>query len=151
MDSMGGILTKGLGASACNSLIYGPFRLKCFISPPPTAPVQAQGGGGPHIREGSRAAEIIRQQHERISRQNSAEQDEAIDERNKKLQEKRMVTFVFGFNEKTVQKEYIVDKDRANRIVNIVKFINKTTSTMSVAFSSFKRKLADIKIKFTKR
>ena len=150
MDSMGGMLINGLGASACNSLIYGPFRLKCYVSVPPT-PVSVAPGGGVSIREGSRVAEIVRQQHTRIDRQNRVDADEEIDKRNEKLNSQRLITIVVGFNKKTVQREYVVEKERADRIVSIVKLINKTTSTMSMVVTSFKRKLTDIKIKFLKR
>ncbi len=146
MDAMGGILTKGLGASACNSLIYGPFRLKCYVSLPPIIPTTTQGGGGSHVRAGSTAAHIIQIQHDRIQRQN-AELAEEQDERNAKLYEKRLITLVIGFNQKTIQKEYIVDKDRANKIVKIISIVNKTMKAISTSISSFRQMVVNAVIK----
>jgi hypothetical protein len=141
MDSMGGLLTKGLGASACNSLIYGPFRLKCF-----TSEIIAQGGGGPHVREGSKAAKIIQNKLDQIYRDNRNNQDdnEALEKEIDKLRCQRLVTVTLSFKEHKIEREYIIDTCNADKIVNVINFSNKTKRMMFAYANSFKQKLTNI-------
>lgn len=156
MDRMGGILTKGLGASACNSLIYGPFRLKCFVS----LVTEAGHGSAPHVRPGSKVEKIVKDRLSEISKSNHIQQIEAelaaarkradddTDERNTDLHNKRLIRVVVGYNTSVVEKEFVVQKKRADKIVKAINFINRTTQKININFSKLKKSLADIKVTF---
>jgi len=142
MDSMGGMLTNGLGGPACNTLIYGPFHLKCIVTPVQSPPTSA-GGGGSHVRPGSAVAGIIQSYP---YQRNDVEDDEK-EKRDAAIREKRLVTIVVGINKKTIQREYVVDKKRADHIVNAINVVNKTLQSISTSVSTFSRKIANIIIK----
>lgn len=141
MDRMGGMLTKGLGASACNALIYGPFRLKCYVSKVTTA----GGGSAPHGRPNSDFRNKVENRLNDIRQQYPPRREEE-EETNTDHLTKRRVTLVFSFNDKVSEKEYIVDKKRADKIVKAINFINKTTSKIGMSVTQFKKKLHNIKI-----
>lgn len=142
MDRMGGILTKGLGARACNSLIYGPFRLKCFVSKVTTV----GAGSAPHGRPGSEFRNSVEDRLKQIHQQTRLQREED-EEVNTDHLTKRRITLTFSFNDKYTEKEYIVDKKRADKIVKAINLINRTSTKMRMSVSNFKKKLHDIKFK----
>ena len=133
MDAMGGILTKGMGASACSHLIIGRFRLHLADVPivPPT-PTQSNGGGFA-VRENSQAAHIIQQQLDRIRHQDR-------DETTKPVVRKKQITIAFSLNDKIYDKTFVVDAENANKIVTAVNWINKTRESISIVFDNLTKK-----------
>lgn len=146
MDRMGGILTKGLGATACNTLIMGPFRLKCYVQDLK----EAGQGSAPHIRPNTHAEQLFRQRLDDISRQRRREIDDDIDARNADILSKKKITIVVSVNNKLIEKEYIVSKKRADKVVKVVNWINTTSKTISIKIDALKKKLLDITAKMSR-
>ena len=130
---MGGILTKGMGASACSHLIIGRFRLHLADMPVvPPAPSQSTGGGL-SVREGSRAAQIIQHQLDRNNQH--IEQDNPAP-----VVRKKQVNLAFSFNDKIYEKTFIVDVEQADKIVTAINWVNKTRDNISIVFDNLTKK-----------
>ena len=128
MDSLGGILTNGLGGD-CTAMILGPFRLKVFIDVNDIVPIIASGGGG-----GTFPIDT------------TYEVEDLVPEELKKL-----VTIAVVMGKHRLEREYIVSKDRSDRIVEVTNFINKTMAAMSVGISNFRHKVKRVTAQFTKK
>jgi hypothetical protein len=126
MDAMGGILTKGLGASACSHLIVGGFRLHLEDVHVPIEEIRRGGRG--FIRDDSRAANIVR------NKLNRNEQEDI------KTIRKKQITITFSFNEKIHEKTFIVDVERGEKLVTAVNWINKTKNDISIIFDNLIKK-----------
>jgi len=123
-DSLGGILTNGLGGD-CTAMILGPFRLKIFIEVRDVNPMRPGGVDAPFP----------------IHRDDDDEKQEL----------KKLVCITVKMGENDIYREYIVSKEGSDKIVEIANFINKTLQNMGVSITNFKSKFKNITTQFTKK
>lgn len=140
MDSLRGILTGGLGAAACPHLIFGFFHLNCTLGPSPAG----THGGPPHVRPNTKGERLLLQRLEQIRRQQLEDDDIEIEQ-------KQLITVVIRWKGNISERKYIVSKDRGERVVRVVNLLNRYIENISLMVSNWKRKLIEIKVKFTKR
>jgi hypothetical protein len=126
MDTLGGILTNGLGGD-CTAMILGPFRLKVFIDVK-----DVEVGGGGHAG-GVTPVDI----------------DNIRDDI--KHDPKKYVRITVKMGKKEIFKEYIVSKNRSEKIVKVANFINKTLQKISVTVNNFKAKSKKITAQFIRK
>jgi len=105
-DSMGGILTKGLGADS-TSLIVGFFRLKLIVGDIPVTPPGARGGGGTGGSYGRKR-----------------DDDDNL----------RQITLYLTFAKTEIIRQYTVTNITANRLVTIINTLTRVKDKVSVAF-----------------
>jgi len=131
-DVLGGLLTGGLGGNS-TSLILAKFNLKIFIevNDPPLPPESGGGGGGVVVP---------------VPR-SDINTTYTIDDDPKKLVR---ISFKFG-KSKEIEREYIISKNRSDKIVTVVNFINKTLASMSVVVSNFKQRVNKVTAQFKKK
>jgi len=119
---VGSILTKGLGGPACNLLTFGPVRL--YISPydtpspTPTPVVPPLGSGSSHYNG---------YMHQR---------DDEDDDR----EEKFKLTFKVKILSKELEKSFIVDSFKKDKIVKRVGKINILNIKFKTAFNKMKNR-----------
>ncbi len=123
-DSLGGILTNGLGGDS-TAMILGPFRLKIFIDVRDVNPKRPGGNA---------AVFPIRR-----------------DDDDKKQELKKLVCITVKMGENDIYREYIVSKERSDKIVEIANVINKTLQNIGVSITNFKSKFKNITTQFTKK
>ena len=131
-----------MGGDAC-ALIVGYFHLHCIAD---VVHKDRSGGGGPHVREGSKAAAVIQARLDAIYRQQQRDEDDEIE-----VEPKRLITLTIGWKGNITEYKYIVSKNRADRTVKVINLLNKYMTTINMTVSGWKRKLIEIKAKFTKR
>ena len=135
-DSLGGILTDGMGADF-NGLILGPFRLKITAGGPPFVPPGGGPGGSGGAGTGSSGITTGFPPH-----QDSYE--EAMDR-------KRLVKFEVKMGEKILEKDFMVSVERADKMVQLVKWANKMIVQTQFRIGKFKRKYGTITARFKKK
>lgn len=120
-DSLGGILTNGVGGDF-NALILGPFRLNITVGEPPDFTTKA---GGAH-----------------------ADFDRFRDEIYKDEEPKKLVFISVKMGDTIIEKRYVVSKQRSDKIVTVVKWLNKTLFDMKIRVIKFKKKMGTITVNF---
>lgn len=120
-DSLGGILTNGMGADA-TGLILGPFRLKVTAGQPYVPPTNGQGGVS--IRPDSLIYQDIERDEER----------------------KRRVQIQVKLGKTVIEKTYFVSVERSKKIVNVVKWINTKIVRTQFRVGKIRRKMAEIAV-----
>jgi len=120
-DSLGGILTNGMGADA-TGLILGPFRLKLTAGQPFVPPGNGQGGVA--IRPDSPIYNEIERDEER----------------------KRRVQIQVKLGKTVIEKTYFVTEERSKKIVNVIKWINSKIINTQFRVGKIRRKMADISV-----
>ena len=121
-DSLGGILTSGLGGNY-TSMIIGPFRLKILIK------VEDVGGGG-------------------VSSSFTPRLSTYDDDSKYKHDPKKLVTIMLKLGDTEIEREYTVSKNRSEMIVKVANLINQTVQSMSVNISGFKKRAVEIIAQF---
>jgi hypothetical protein len=150
MDSLNGLLTKGLcGSQPCSSIILtGPFSL--FVSVTVTPPVTGGSGGGSNVQRNTKASRLMQQRLQRPYNVNY------YPDRNEetvplKRQDKRLVTISISFNNRTRTYDFEVNKDKVELIFNSVRIINKTVNKIRVITGTIKKKTLKLKGYLTRR
>lgn len=121
MDAMGGILTKGLGNPACSHLILGPLRLHCGEIP--------HTGGGHSVRKGSDVAKYIANRSQGRYDNNETGLSKP----------KKQITITFSVNNRTHEKTYIVEQDRADKVIKAINWIHETRKKLRIFLSKFRK------------
>lgn len=129
-DSLGGILTDGMGADY-NGLILGPFRLKITAGIPFVPP----SGGGPGSGGAATGAGLP---------------IPSVDDSDYVL-EKRPVRFELKVGEKIIDKTFMVHIERADRIIQVTKWVNTFIVQTQFRIGKFKRKYGEITANFKKK
>lgn len=134
---VGAIITKGLGAPACNGLITTRFDLLVFSAH--IATPADHGGSHPML-----PGEI-----QNFYKEVPAEQQPYLIPRDQNfdLTPKRHVVLTVKFGEKTLEKEFLVSDKRARMIVKILNFANTTKERVNVTLSGFKKVVKSTLIK----
>ena len=122
-DSLGGILTNGMGADA-TGLILGPFRLKVTAGQPYVPP--NNGGGGSTVRPDTVIYQDIVRDEER----------------------KRRVQIQVKLGKANIERTYFVSEERSKAIIKVVKWLNMKIVQTQFRVGKIRRKLSDINITF---
>lgn len=135
-DSLGGILTDGMGADY-NGLILGPFRLKITSGGPPFVP---PGGGPGGAGGGATGSSNINTGFPPYS-----------DDYEEAIARQRLVKFEVKMGEKIMEKNFLVSVERADKMVKIVKWANVKIIQAQFMVGKFKRMRGDISARFKKK
>jgi len=137
VDSMGGMLTYGLGARACPCLIVGYFHLKFAIVP--------VGGGGSSVRKSSDVAKLVHNNANIARRRYQDEEDEEISP------ELCQITITIGWNGTTKEKTYVTTKTRADSTVTILNLVDTKVQNIKLQVTKLTRSLTDFLVTSRKR
>lgn len=122
-DSLGGILTKGLGSNS-TAFIIAPWNLKLVIT------VEDKGGGKSRVSGGGIYP---------------------VDTDHLEEEPKKNIYISVKLGNKIIEKNYLVSKNRSDKIVNIVNILNKTTENFNLTVNKFRKVVHNITVKFIKK
>lgn len=136
MDSMGGIITKGLGAD-CTAMIIGYFRLKLDVT---ITPIPQSGGG-----HGSSVTDFTPVYYP--DRTNNDDERNELDA----LQNVK-ITVKFD-NKQLISREYVMPLNRASKVVVVINSINRALSRMQIGLTQniVVNMIRDVTAKFNKK
>lgn len=127
-NTYSGLITKGLGLPACCGMItmhFGLFKCKIEVSPP----VTGGGGGGPypphlihHPARGTPTKGVINYHTPRDPRVTNS----------------RYIYLTLKMGDKTFEKIFSTDDNKADKIVNMVNIVNKAKKRILITINSIK-------------
>ncbi len=128
MNSLGGIITNGLGLPAANNIIVNFFNLTIEYNEPPVTPepepqppaYTGSGGGGVYPGP-SHVASRIEQPMVPY------------------LRKTRVISIRVKIRDNEIEKVYEVSEKYANTVISIMSLINKTQKIVKVSINNIKR------------
>jgi hypothetical protein len=133
-DVAPGIITNGLGGSHSN-MIAGFFHLGALEviigsppvppEPPVSPPIANRGGGGA-----------------------GAPRPWPDQTRDWDIDNPRSIIVRIKYKETTIERLYVVSKDKADFVIKVLNFVTKTRERIKVTISNIKTKVATVAVKF---